>query len=152
MSILKGMSLIVVSMVWVNEQEIESVFMPNHLRGVLGSLSTSGSKRAGSFSALLGADRKNMLAIMTIKSTMMAAINNVITSMFPLDNRDKMDSGLLAGLLDTLCYVGSSAAGTLLGKMSQSMGWSSVLITLFIFAGVAAVICLSFSALTRRKA
>ena len=83
---------------------------------------------------------------------MMAAINNVITSMFPLDNRDKMDSGLLAGLLDTLCYVGSSAAGTLLGKMSQSMGWSSVLVTLFIFAGVAATICLSFSVLTKRKA
>ena len=82
---------------------------------------------------------------------MMAAINNVITSMFPLDNRDKMDSGLLAGLLDTLCYVGSSAAGTLLGKMSQSLGWESVLMTLFIFAGVSAAICLSFSVFTKKK-
>lgn len=92
------------------------------------------------------------MVLFTCLACMMAAINNVITSMFPLDNRDKMDSGLLAGLLDTLCYVGSSAAGTLLGKMSQSMGWESVLMTLFILAGVAAVICLSFSVLTRRKA
>lgn len=83
---------------------------------------------------------------------MMAAINNVITSMFPLDNRDKMDSGLLAGLLDTLCYVGSSAAGTLLGKMSQNLGWSSVLMTLFIFAGASAVVCLAVSVFTKKKA
>ena len=82
---------------------------------------------------------------------MMAAINNVITSMFPLDNRDKMDSGLLAGLLDTLCYVGSSAAGTLLGKMSQSLGWSSVLTTLFIFAGISAAVCLAVSVFTKKK-
>ncbi|MBQ8404096.1 MAG: MFS transporter [Clostridia bacterium] len=82
---------------------------------------------------------------------MMAAINNVITSMFPLDNRDKMDSGLLAGLLDTLCYVGSSTAGTLLGVMSQNLGWESVLITLFALACTASVICLAFSFATKKK-
>ena len=82
---------------------------------------------------------------------MMAAINNVITSMFPLDNRDKMDSGLLAGLLDTLCYAGSSAAGILLGKMSEGLGWESVLITIFSLALAAAAISLSFSVFTRKK-
>jgi len=82
---------------------------------------------------------------------MMAAINNVITSMFPLDNRDKMDSGLLAGLLDTLCYVGSSAAGILLGKMSEGLGWESVLITLFALACTAALISLGFSIFTKKK-
>lgn len=82
---------------------------------------------------------------------MMAAINNVITSMFPLDNRDKMDSGLLAGLLDTLCYVGSSTAGTLLGVMSQNLGWESVLITLFALACAASVICLAFSFFAKKK-
>lgn len=82
---------------------------------------------------------------------MMAAINNVITSMFPLDNRDKMDSGLLAGLLDTLCYVGSSAAGILLGSISQNLGWESVLIALFALAGTAALISLVFSLATRKR-
>ena len=82
---------------------------------------------------------------------MMAAINNVITSMFPLDNRDKMDSGLLAGLLDTLCYVGSSCAGILLGKMSEGLGWESVLITLFALAFAAALISLGFALFTRKK-
>lgn len=81
---------------------------------------------------------------------MMAAINNVITSMFPLDNRDKLDSGLLAGLLDTLCYVGSTAAGTLLGVLSQSWGWDSVLITLTVLAGAAALLSISFSFIQKR--
>lgn len=82
---------------------------------------------------------------------MMAAVNNVITSMFPLDNRDKMDSGLLAGLLDTLCYVGSTAAGTLLGVFSQSWGWESVLITLTVLTGAATLLSFSFSFARKKK-
>jgi OPA family glycerol-3-phosphate transporter-like MFS transporter len=82
---------------------------------------------------------------------MMAAINNVITSMFPLDNRDKMDSGLLAGLLDTLCYVGSSSAGIALGTMSQNLGWNSVLVTLFVLAGSASLICLIGGIITKKR-
>ena len=82
---------------------------------------------------------------------MMAAINNVITSMFPLDNRDKMDSGLLAGMLDTLCYVGSSAAGILLGKMSQNLGWTSVLITIFALACAASVISLVCAVISKKR-
>ncbi len=83
-------------------------------------------------------------------AAMMAAVNNVITSMFPLDNRSKMDSGLLAGLLDTLCYVGSSAAGVLLGSMSQGLGWESVLVTLFVMSLVAAVLSVAFSFVGRK--
>ena len=91
------------------------------------------------------------MILFTGLSCMMAATNNVITSMFPLDNRDKMDSGLLAGLLDTLCYTGSSAAGILLGKMSEGLGWESVLIAIFSLAGAAAAVSLCFSMFTRKK-
>ena len=91
------------------------------------------------------------MILFTGLSCMMAATNNVITSMFPLDNRDKMDSGLLAGLLDTLCYAGSSAAGILLGKMSEGLGWESVLITIFSLALAAAAISLFFSIFMRKK-
>ena len=81
---------------------------------------------------------------------MMAAINNVITGMFPLDNRDKMNPGLCAGLLDTLCYLGSSSAGILLGVVSQNSGWRSVLIILFALTASAAAICLLFSLLSSK--
>lgn len=82
---------------------------------------------------------------------MMAAINNVITGMFPLDNRDRMDSGLLAGLMDTLCYLGSTAAGLLLGVLSARLGWSSVLTTLFVLALAAAVISIVGKIVLKRR-
>lgn len=81
---------------------------------------------------------------------MMAAINNVITSMVPLDNRDKMDSGLLAGVLDTLCYLGSATAGTLLGAIAKS-SWTNVLIILFVIAAIGAVFSLAFSFVSKKK-
>jgi sugar phosphate permease len=81
---------------------------------------------------------------------MMAAINNVITSMVPLDNRDKMDSGLSAGLLDTLCYLGSATAGTLLGAIAKS-SWTNVLIVLFVIAAIGAVLSLAFSFVSKKK-
>lgn len=82
---------------------------------------------------------------------MMAAINNVITSMFPLDNRDKMDSGLLAGLMDTVCYAGSSLAGILLGVIMENSAGKGILITIFSFAIAASLICMTFYVLTRKK-
>ena len=82
---------------------------------------------------------------------MMAAINNVITGMFPLDNRDEMDSGLLAGLMDTVCYAGSSLAGVLLGVIMEKSAGEGILITIFSFAVVAAVICMIFFLSTRKK-
>ena len=82
---------------------------------------------------------------------MMAAINNVITSMVPLDNRDKMDSGLSAGLLDTLCYLGSSMAGILLGSISENLGWSSVLVTIFVLALVASLISFAHTLIAKKK-
>ena len=82
---------------------------------------------------------------------MMAAINNVITGMFPLDNRDRMDSGLLAGLMDTLCYLGSTAAGLLLGVLSRRLGWISVLITLVVLALTAALISIVGKVVLKRR-
>ena len=82
---------------------------------------------------------------------MMAAVNNVITSMFPLDNRDKMDSGLLAGLMDTVCYAGSSLAGVLLGVIMEKSAGEGILITIFSFAAVAALVCMTFYIATRKR-
>ena len=81
---------------------------------------------------------------------MMAAVNNVITSMFPLDNRDKMDSGLLAGLMDTVCYAGSSLAGILLGFIMENRAGEGVLVTVFSFAIAAALLCMIFYVSTRK--
>ena len=73
---------------------------------------------------------------------LMAAVNNVITSVVPLYSRDKIDSGLSAGLLNTFCYVGSTLATSLLGKIADTKGWNDVFICILLFTVVAFGVCL----------
>ena len=74
---------------------------------------------------------------------LMAAVNNVITSIVPLYSRDKIDSGLSAGFLNTFCYVGSTLSTTLLGKIADTRGWNDVFICIFIFTAVSFAVCLA---------
>lgn len=75
----------------------------------------------------------------------MSASNNVVVAMFPLDNREFMDSGALAGILDTMCYVGSAFAGTAIGSAAENCGWTSVFAIFLVFSVVTAVISLAAS-------
>jgi sugar phosphate permease len=81
---------------------------------------------------------------------LMAAINNVITSVVPLYSRDKIDSGLSAGLLNTFCYVGSTLATSLLGKIADTKGWNEVFVCILIFTVVSLAFC-CISAIVSRK-
>ncbi len=81
---------------------------------------------------------------------LMAAINNVITSVVPLYSRDKIDSGLSAGLLNTFCYVGSTLATSLLGKIADTKGWNEVFVCILIFTIVSLGFC-CISAIVSRK-
>ncbi len=91
------------------------------------------------------------LALFGATACLMAAINNVITSVVPLYSRDKIDSGLSAGLLNTFCYVGSTLATTLLGKIADTKGWNDVFICILCFMGVAFAACLISVIFTRKK-
>ncbi len=72
---------------------------------------------------------------------LMAAVNNVITSVIPLYSRDKIDSGLSAGLLNTFCYVGSTLSASLLGRIADTRGWNAVFVCIFIFTVISALLC-----------
>lgn len=72
---------------------------------------------------------------------LMSAVNNVITSIVPLYSRDKIDSGLSAGLLNTFCYIGSTLATSLLGKIADTKGWNDVFICILIFTTVSFAVC-----------
>ena len=72
---------------------------------------------------------------------LMSAVNNVITSIVPLYSRDKIDSGLMAGLLNTFCYVGSTLATSLLGRIADTKGWNDVFVCILIFTVVSFVVC-----------
>ncbi len=81
---------------------------------------------------------------------LMSAVNNVITSVVPLYSRDKIDSGLLAGVLNTFCYVGSTLATSLLGKIADTRGWNDVFICIMIITVVSFVVC-CLSVLLKKK-
>lgn len=71
----------------------------------------------------------------------MAMINNVITSMFPLDNRKLLGAGFAAGLLNTFCYVGSTITSYSLGAVSDKFGWNAVFVIMLSFSAFAVIIC-----------
>jgi OPA family glycerol-3-phosphate transporter-like MFS transporter len=82
-----------------------------------------------------------LISLFGISAMLMSAVNNVITSIIPLYMRDKMDSGLLAGVFDTFCYVGSTLSTALLGFIADRSNWSGVFICIFIFGAAACVFC-----------
>ncbi len=82
---------------------------------------------------------------------LMSAVNNVITSVVPLYSRDKIDSGFSAGLLNTFCYVGSTLATSMLGRIADTKGWNNVFICILIFTSVSFVVCF-VSAVLNKKA
>lgn len=82
---------------------------------------------------------------------LMAAVNNVITSIVPLYSRDKIDSGLSAGLLNTFCYVGSTLATSLLGRIADTKGWIDVFVCILAFTILSFTVCLLATISKRRK-
>lgn len=81
---------------------------------------------------------------------LMSAANNVITSIVPLYSRDKIDSGLMAGLLNTFCYVGSTLATSLLGKIADTKGWNDVFLCILILTVFSFAVC-CISAILKKK-
>lgn len=71
-----------------------------------------------------------VLGVFGILSLSMHAVNNAITSMAPLYMRERMDSGLLAGILNGCCYVGSTISSYGLGAAADRFGWNGVFLLL----------------------
>lgn len=71
-----------------------------------------------------------MLAAFGVISLSMHAVNNVITSMAPLYMREQVNSGLLAGILNGCCYVGSTISSYGLGSVADRFGWNGVFLLL----------------------
>ncbi len=91
------------------------------------------------------------LALFGCVACLMSAVNNVITSVVPLYSRDKIDSGLAAGLLNTFCYVGSTMSTSLLGRIADTKGWNDVFICILIFTVVSFVLCTASAVFTGNK-
>ena len=62
---------------------------------------------------------------------MVSSCNSLITSIFPLFMKKKINSGMMAGMLNGCCYVGSTIASYGLGLVAETAGWSAVFWLLF---------------------
>ncbi len=61
-------------------------------------------------------------------SAIMAGVNNVITNIFPLQVKNGIDAGLIAGLIDGFCYVGSAISAFGLGSIAEGVGdWDTIM-------------------------
>ena len=56
--------------------------------------------------------------------------NAMITSLFPLFMKGRLNSGLVAGVLNGFCYLGSTISSWGLGAIADSSGWEAVLTVL----------------------
>ena len=92
-----------------------------------------------------------LIVLFAVSAMMMAAVNNVITSIIPLTMRDKMDSGLLAGVLDTFCYVGSTMSTALLGYIADRDSWNGVFLCLLLFGAAACLLCTASVGMEKKR-
>lgn len=86
-----------------------------------------------------------------LTSCLMAGVNNIITSMVPLEMKDKINSGKLAGILNGFCYLGSTLSAYGLGKIADLFGWGSVFITLLVVLITITIIGIVFIFFKKKK-
>ena len=71
------------------------------------------------------------LLLFGLVSLFMNGANNIITNMFPLHVGKQYNSGMLAGLLNGACYVGSTLSQYLIALIAIAGDWSAVINVFF---------------------
>ncbi len=78
-----------------------------------------------------------------------SSLNSVVTSIFPLFMRGKINSGLFAGVLNGFCYLGSTISAYGLGIIADNFGWTAVFWSLIGFCAVTFVVWVGYSCLKK---
>lgn len=84
-------------------------------------------------------------------SLLMHSINNVSTSMMPLYLGSRVNAGMLAGVMNGACYLGSALSSYCLGAFADAYGWNGVFLLLLGCAVLPAVLSLPVWLLCRKK-
>ena len=81
----------------------------------------------------------------TLVCFLVSSCNSLITSIFPLFMKGKVNSGLIAGILNGFCYLGSTISSYGLGEIADNFGWTMVfwvLLCVCVFVCVVATVYL----------
>lgn len=68
---------------------------------------------------------------------MISSCNSVVTSVFPLFMKARINSGKIAGLTNGFCYLGSALSSYVLGAIAENFGWT---IVFYVILGVCAFV------------
>ena len=80
-----------------------------------------------------------------------SSLNNLITSIYPLFMRGKVNSGRYAGILNGFCYLGSTLSSYGLGAVAQRFGWGGVFRTLIGFCTAAIAVWAVYALYSRKQ-
>ena len=75
----------------------------------------------------------SMLFGLVAANFLASSLNSLVTSIYPLFMRGKVNSGLIAGVLNGFCYLGSTISSYGLGVIADMFGWMYVFYTLVAF-------------------
>ena len=80
----------------------------------------------------------------------MSGVNNVLTNIFPMIYC-RENAGLIAGVLDGFCYIGSAITAFGLGSVADNYGWNYVFYILISVCLLMIVICLLYIFVSKSK-
>ncbi len=79
-------------------------------------------------------------------TTCMSAINNILTSIFPMTYSKNVNAGMVAGLIDGFCYVGSAITTFGLGAIRDLVGsWNAVFYLLLGICMLMVIVCVTYT-------
>ncbi len=81
-----------------------------------------------------------MLVGLVIVNFLASSLNSLVTSIFPMFMRGKINSGLYAGILNGFCYLGSTISAYGLGSIADHLGWKAVFWTLMGFCAIIGIV------------
>ena len=87
----------------------------------------------------------------TIVCFLISSCNSIITSIFPLFMKGKVNSGLIAGILNGFCYLGSAISSYGLGSIADNFGWIWVFWTLLFVCAAVCVGAVFYILIKKRK-
>lgn len=84
---------------------------------------------------------------------LMCGINGLLTAIYPMNVDKRVNAGMIAGLIDGFCYVGSAISGYGIGAISEGAnGWGMVFTLFLTVASACAVLAFILTFVKGKKA
>ena len=77
--------------------------------------------------------------------------NSIFTAVFPADMRKYLGSGMLAGVIDAFCYLGTALSSQIPPMLIEWGGYEAVLISMLAVSVVFVVVCTVAKTIIRKK-